>query len=626
MVPFSVPNLARKDSGEKPQASVFSELKIPVDPQTGELDPQTMMHLYVLRSRRFPGQTTIYTAATLGNWVPVTIEEVLQEIEGMARGLLGLGVKPGDAVGILADTSYRWIALDAAIMSIGAVTVGIYESDSAEQVEHILQDAGVKFVFTKTQQQADLVRSLNSSFLVDVLAFDLGALRDLDEAARKVAPVQVTELSCQLTADTLATIIYTSGTTGMPKGVEITHGNLVKTCLGAHQILPEITLNPKSRALIFLPMAHILARLVAHALIVGGCSVGFTPDLRTLLADLASFQPTDILAVPRVLEKVYHAATQKAGAGLKRKIFSWAAKQSRLRSESMYWSVDPNKKTLSYTIANALALKKVKAALGPNLQHVVCGGAPLAPDLAHFFRGMDIQILQGYGLSETTGPLAVQTPSQCPADGVGTIMSGNQIKINHDDGEILAKGPSVFRGYWKLPEETAAAFTEDGWYRTGDIGTIDEKGEIHITGRKKELIVTAGGKNVSPEVLEEQLTTHPLISTVIVVGDRRPYVGALISLDDEMLPIWLKSKGQTPVDSLSAATLPVVRESLQRAIDRANLKVSRAESIRRFRIIHQEFTVENGYLTPSMKLKRSLVLQDLAAEVDALYAEGEATS
>ncbi len=625
---FSLPERLKQYLGESdPELdSHAAELlqSIPVDAQSGELDPVTMPQLYALRALRSPGSIAVQRATGVGAWEPVTIEEMLSEIEDTARGLLGLGIQPGDSVGILAETSYRWIVLDAAIMSIGAVTVGIYESDSTEQIRHILTDADVKFVFTKTQQQADLVRSVDTNLSAQVLAFDLGAARTLATASRRIPPTQVTAACQNVRGDDLATLIYTSGTTGTPKGVELTHANLAKTSLGAHDILPEITLNPRTRALIFLPMAHILARLVSHALLVGECTLAFTPDLRNLLSDLSSFQPTAILAVPRVLEKVYNSALQKAGTGFKRKIFNWSAKQSRQRSQSMYKSVDSSQKTLAYSIANSVALKKVKAALGPNLQYVVCGGAPLAPDLAHFFRGMDIQILQGYGLSETTGPIAVQVPTQCPPDGVGRVMLGNQVRINHDDGEVLVKGVSVFRKYHNLPAETKAAFTEDGWYRTGDLGTIDEDGEIHITGRKKELIVTAGGKNVSPEVLEEQLVTHPLISTVIVVGDRRPYVGALVSLDDEMLPIWLKSKGQIPTDAVTAARLPIVQESIQKAVERANTKVSRAESIRRFRIIDQEFTVENGYLTPSMKLKRQKVLTDLAAEVDELYAEGKA--
>lgn len=617
---------------------------------TREADPSwNLPKMIHLRAEKHPGQVAIERRDALGAWSPMTIDEFARRIDAAARGLIGLGVEAGARVAILAPTSFEWALIDLACLSCGAVTVPIYETDSAAQIAHILTDSEISLVFTATSQQAELVGSVAPEGL-RIMSLDRGAEREIAEASRGVEQALVDERRDGVALHDLATIIYSSGTTGMPKGIELTHGNFIESLIQAYDFLPELINSPKSRSLLFLPVAHSLARFVMYALLSGQGRLAFAPDTRTLLTDIATFKPTMLLVVPRVLEKVYNAATAKAGRGFKGSVFSWATKQARALSRSTAYAPAPQIEespgvgvpgpdtsqiadptatgspgpsfglAARMRLADALALRKVKAALGPNLHTIICGGAPLAADLAHFYRGLGITLLQGYGLTETTGPIAVEWPEDFPPDSVGFPWPGNSIRID-SDGEILLKGVCVTRGYHNLPEETARAFT-DGWFRSGDLGAIDSTGHLRITGRKKDLIVTAGGKNVSPEVLEDSLQTHPLISSVVVVGDDRPYIGTLICLDPEMLPVWLKSKGLDPVDPAAAAELPLVRESLERAISRANERVSRAESIRRYRIVNAAFTVENGYLTPSLKLKRRAVLRDFAHEVDALYADG----
>ena len=616
---------------------------------TRQADPTwNLPKMIHLRAQEHPGQVAIERRDAVGVWRPMTINDFARRIDDFGRGLIGLGVEAGSRIAILAPTSYEWALIDLACLSCGAVTVPIYETDSAAQITHILADSDISLVFTATSQQADLVRSVADES-VRIMALDQGAEREIAEASLGVEQNLLEERRDGVELHDLATIIYSSGTTGMPKGIELTHGNFIESFIQAYDFLPELINSPKSRSLLFLPVAHSLARFVMYALLAGQGRLAFAPDTRNLLSDIATFKPTMLLVVPRVLEKVYNAATAKAGQGFKGSVFSWATKQARAFSRSTAYApapeievtpgvgvptadtsqiTDPNAAgspgpsfglSTRIKIAEMLALKKVKAALGPNLHTIICGGAPLAADLAHFYRGLGLTLLQGYGLTETTGPIAVEWPSDFPPDSVGFPWPGNSIRIA-EDGEILLKGVCVSKGYHNLPEETAQAF-QDGWFRSGDLGAIDSTGHLRITGRKKDLIVTAGGKNVSPEILEDSLQTHPLISSVVVVGDNRPYIGALIALDTEMLPVWLKSKGLDTVDPAAAAELPLVRESLDRAIARANKRVSRAESIRRYRIVNAAFTVENGYLTPSLKLKRRAVLRDYASEVDALYAD-----
>ena len=610
---------------------------------TREASPEmNLPSMLRLRAQEHPGQVAIERRSPVGTWRPVTIDQFLSDVDSIARGLIALGLQAGEHLAILAPTSYEWALIDVAALSCGAITVPIYETDSAVQIEHILKDADIRIVITATTQQAELVQSVKTDSVRHLLSLDKGAQRALAQAGLDV-PIEEVRLRTEaVSLEDEATIIYTSGTTGVPKGVVLTHGNFISPMLQAYDFLPLLINDPRSRSLLFLPVAHVLARFVMYCLLSGQGVVAFSPDTRNLVDDIATFKPSMLLVVPRVLEKVYNAASAKAGGGFKGRIFSWAAKQARALSESRAYVDTPLPESLVAgplpdttpipspgpsallkirgRLADALVLSKVKAILGPNLHTIISGGAPLALDLANFYRGLGLTLLQGYGLSETTGPISVEIPQDFPPDSVGFVWPGNQAKLA-SDGELLVRGISVSRGYHNLPEATAEAFV-DGWFKTGDLASIDDRGHIRITGRKKELIVTAGGKNVSPEILEDALSTHPLIANIIVVGDNRPYIGALISLDTEMLPEWLRAHGQPVVDAAQAAELPAVRESLERAIARANKQVSRAESIRRYRIVNAAFTVENGYMTPSLKLKRRRVLADFADEVEALYESG----
>ncbi|MCI1642011.1 MAG: AMP-dependent synthetase/ligase [Actinomyces sp.] len=602
------------------------------NPALYDVDPtMNIPRMLAKRAADHPGQVAVERRTAVGAWRRVTIDEMVRTIEDTARGLIGLGLQAGESFAILAPTSYEWALLDAAALSCGAVTVPIYETDSAAQIRHILTDADVVMVVTATSQQADLVESVRTGSVRRIFSLDRGAEREILRASRSVAPVEVETRTNAVGIHDVATIIYTSGTTGVPKGVELTHGNFIESFVQAYDFLPQLIDDPSSRSLLFLPVAHVLARFVMYALLTGQGRVAFSPNTHNLVSDIRSFKPTMLLVVPRVLETVYNLASSKASGRMSRLMFSWAAHQARALSQATA-SGDigededapgvPFGLRVRHEVADALVLHRVREVLGPNLTTIISGGAPLAIDLANFYRGIGITLLQGYGLSETTGPIAVELPSDFPPDSVGFVWPGNRMRIA-EDGELLLQGVSVTSGYHNLPEATAEAFA-DGWFRTGDLASIDDTGHLRITGRKKELIVTAGGKNVSPEILEDALQTHPLISHVIVVGDARPYIAALITLDTEMLPVWLTAHHLPVVDAAQAADMPEVRESLDRAIARANKQVSRAESIRRFRIVDAVFTVENGYLTPSLKLKRNAVLRDLAPEIDTMYAQGEA--
>ena len=575
--------------------------------------------LLAARASAHPDQVVIETRSSVGATRKITAAELQRQVEYISCGLVGLGIEAGDSVAILASTSMEWLLLDLSLLSVGAVTVPIYESDSAAQIHHILEDAHVVQVFTATTQQAELVRSVAPAFTRSIDSFDQGALRTIARAAKHVSIDDVKIRRSSLDSSSIATIIYTSGTTGVPKGVVLTHANFLATIAGARQVVGDIVDSPDTRLLLFLPVAHVLARLVMHLVLAGAGVLGFSPNIKNLLPDIQAFKPSVLLVVPRVLEKVYNAASAKAGGGIKGKMFAWSAKQARTYALAQERTFGPSLlKKARHGIADALVLKKIRSILGPNLRYIVSGGAPLATDLAQFYAGMGITLLQGHGLSETTGPISVQHVGKNPIGTVGLPLPGNFIKIAKD-GEILVKGLSIMPGYYHLPEQTHQVMPDGEWFHTGDLGSISKSGQLSITGRKKELIVTAGGKNVSPEVLEDSLATHPLIANVIVVGDQRPFIGALFTLDTEMLPDWLRKHGLPRCSPLEAAQLPEVQASLQRAVDRANKAVSRAESIRKFRIIDASFTVENGYVTPSMKLRRGRVLHDFADEVDELY-------
>ncbi len=556
-----------------------------------------------------------------GTWTPMSIQEFADEVTAVAKGLVALGIEPGDRVSIMSRTRYEWTLLDFAIWSAGAVPVPVYETSSADQVQWILSDSQVRLAVVETTAHATLTESVRSALpeLGRVLTIDDGAVQALLDAGTHVDDSEIERRSALATADDLATIIYTSGTTGRPKGAELTHGNFVALSLEGSVGLYDVCARPGSRTLLFMPLAHVFARFIEVLCMCTGATLGHTPDTKNLLADLATFRPTFILSVPRVFEKVYNSAEQKAGGGAKLRTFRWAAKTSIVYARALDTPGGPNPALRAqHAVADRLVLHKLRQALGGQTKYAVSGGAPLGERLGHFYRGVGLHVLEGYGLTETTAPCAVNMPEKIKIGTVGPPFPGMSLRIA-DDGEIQVKGASVFRGYHGNDAATAEAF-EDGWFRTGDLGSLDDDGYLTITGRKKEIIVTAGGKNVAPALLEDRLRGHPLVSQVVVVGDGRPFIGALVTLDVEMLPGWLAGHDLPPMDATSAARSHAVLAALDRAAVRASEVVSRAESIRKVRVLTTDFTVENGYLTPSLKVRRDAVLADFAAEVDALYS------
>lgn len=584
-------------------------------------DHDTIPHQLLQRVQRGPRRPLAEVKEPItGTWRKVTAGQFWEYVNKIAQGLIGMGLKFGDPLAIMSRTRYDWMVLDFASWAAGLVPVPIYETSSKAQIEHILRDAGIRFVVAESVVMANLVAAAAESAGIDVtiLSLDQGAMDQIESAGSSVSAREVTARTNQLTLDSIATIVYTSGTTGTPKGAVITHGNFTDLNKNSHIWMPEAC-HPKSRMLLFLPLAHILARFLQVYVATGDGCIGHTPDIKTLLPDLQSFKPTFLLVVPRVLEKIYNSADAKSGAGAKNKLFRWAAKVAIEYSRALDTAEGPSKSLKSqHRVGTALVYSKLTNMVGGDVEIIISGGAPLSGRLAHFFRGAGLPIMEGYGLTETTGPLSVNTPQLTKIGTVGPTLPPMRTKIS-DEGELLVKGPAVFQGYHNLPEVTAAAFDEDGWFRTGDLGSIDKDGYVRITGRMKEVIVTAGGKNVIPSTLEDSLRGHPLISQVVVVGDQRPFIGALITLDDEMMQIWLKNKGLPAMTVSQAVQHPEIRASLSQAIERANEGVSRAESIRKFEILSSDFTEANGLMTPSMKVKRGEVLKRHAADIDDLY-------
>ncbi|MDR0481825.1 MAG: AMP-binding protein [Cellulomonadaceae bacterium] len=544
-----------------------------------------------------------------------------EHVMALAKGFIAYGINPGDRVAIMSHTRYEWTQIDYALWAVGAVPVPVYETSAPDQVEYILNNAGARLILVENQRNEDTINQVrdNVPSLTDVLVIDKGCVFTLSDAGRDVTDEQVRERSEAVVGSDLATIIYTSGSTGRPKGVELTHGNFVHVTENARAWLPEVLEDPGTRTILFLPLAHVFARLIEVAVISSAhCVLGHTASVRYLVEDLNHFKPSFLLAVPRVFEKVYNTAAQKASSSaLTKNIFHWADRAAKGTSHDLETGKSRLHVKLAYTVADKLVLSKIRASMGGNVKFAISGGAPLGTRLGHFYRGLGVTVLEGYGLTETCAPSCVNTPSRVGIGTVGEPLPGTQVRID-SDGEILLHGPHLFRGYHDQPELTAEVLT-DGWFHTGDIGMLDDEGRLKITGRKKELIVTAGGKNVAPAILEDRLRSHPLVSQVVVVGDQRPFIGALVTLDTEMLPGWLATHDLPPMSVDEARENPVVLDRLQKAVDRANRVVSRAESIRKFTVLHSDFTERNGYLTPSMKVKRHLVLKDFSDVVDDLY-------
>lgn len=573
-----------------------------------------------------PG-TALYEVADGDGWRPVSAGDFAREVEEVARGLVGLGLEPGARFGIMAHTRYEWSLLDWAAWSAGLVPVPLYETSSAEQMLWILQDSAVEVLVVEDAEMAARAAEVRAEAgaLREVLVLDgegPGAMAQILERGRDVPAAEVARRRGLARARDVATIIYTSGTTGRPKGAELTHGNLTDLAVNLVPAMGALV-HPGSRTLLFMPMAHVFARFIAVGALHGGAVIAHSPDAKHLLRDLQSFRPTFLLAVPRVFEKVYNSAEQQASTSrLRRRIFHGAVASAIHWSRALDTPSGPGPVLrLRHRVADRLVLSRVRAALGGQVSWAISGGAPLAERLGHFFRAVGVTVLEGYGLTETTAPLAVNRPERPRMGTVGPPVPGTTVRIG-PEGEILVRGEGVFARYHNDPQGTAAAF-EDGWFRTGDLGSIDEDGCLRITGRSKEIIVTAGGKNVVPSLLEDRVRSYGLVGQAVVVGDGRPFVAALVTLDPEVLPGWLAVHGKPPMTVAQAAADPDVVAAVDEAVARANRAVSRAESIRKTRILDGDLTVENGYLTPSLKIRRPLVLRDFAADIDAIYAGSE---
>lgn len=584
-------------------------------------DNQTIYSLLTDRIAR-TGEDTVIAARKLGpgRWQNVTTGEFHKSVISAAKGLIALGIGKGDAVTIFSSTRLEWGILDFALAAIGAVSVPIYDTDSASQAQRIMNDSSVKLAVADNRERFDRLDSVKDHCptLRQILMFDGNALGALEGLGVTVSDEELQERVASVHTDDLATIVYTSGSTGNPKGAELTHKNFVSITIAASQALHEMILDDHPRLLLFLPLAHCFARFIQYASIASDDGVvGYLPDTKSLLPDLRSFEPTYLLGVPRVFEKVYNAASRKAGTGWKGRLFAKAAEAARAWSRKEQAG---EKHTLA-EIADrakyeALVYRTVRGALGPKIKYVACGGAPLSLDLAHFYNGIGLPMIQGYGMTETAAPFAATRVTDNVIGTVGQPAPGSSIRIS-DEGELQVKGPNVFRGYHNLPEKTAEAFTADGWLRTGDLAEIDDAGRITITGRIKDIIITAGGKNVSPIPLEEEIAKCPIVEHCVVVGDRRPFIGALVTLDPESLAVWLPAHGlsvETPVDRLAANA--AVREEIQQYVDKANSTVSRAESVRKFAVLDTQFTQENKCLTPSLKVVRPAVNRVFADVID----------
>lgn len=592
-------------------------------PQLVSVDSDKNLNdLLAKRINASPNGTLMERQDANGEWLKITSREFNKEVEGVAKGLIASGIQVGDRVGIMSRTRYEWSLLDWSIWAAGAVSVPLYETSSAEQVEWIVNDSQVHLIFAENEALESIINEAkaNTPSLRETLVIDNGAVQTITSRGTEVPDAELEARRRSARLDSLATIIYTSGTTGRPKGAELLHSNFYVLSENAAERMREVLEYGERRTLMFMPLAHVFARFIHVLVVPGGCVLGHVSNIADLLPAMATFKPSYLLSVPRVFEKVYNSSEQKAVAGGKGKIFHWAARTAISYSRALDEPKGPSiALKAQHKVADALVLNKIRTALGGNCKYAISGGAALGERLGHFFRGVGLVVLEGYGLTETTAPATVNIPENVKIGTVGPPLPGIGIKIAAD-GEILIKGHNVFRGYHNNDESTATAL-EGGWFHTGDIGSLDSEGFLRITGRKKEIIVTAGGKNVAPAVLEDRVRAHPLVSQVVVVGDAQPFIAALITLDMEALPTWLSARGFEPLTLEQAKKDPEVLAALDQAVQRANKAVSRAESIRKFAILDTDFTIENGYLTPSLKVKRNIVLEDFAQEVSDLYRD-----
>jgi len=588
-------------------------------PRLIEGDPTDSLADLPARNAEKEPQRVAFSVKEQGAWRDITAAQFNHEVRALAKGLIASGLEDGDRIAIMARTRYEWTVLDFAAWAAGGVPVPIYETSSAEQVEWIVKDSGTKFLVVETtahQTVAEEARA-NLDGLREIWVIDNS---DLDTLVEAGASVSEEDLEARITAqqrDSLATIIYTSGTTGRPKGCELTHDNFLGLSENAIAKLGDLIEKDDASTLLFLPLAHVFARFIEVLAVTARVRMGHSADIANILDDFQAFRPSFILAVPRVFEKIYNKANETAVAGGKGKVFAKAAETAIAWSEGQDTGSVPLKVKVLHKVFDKLVYSTLREKMGNRVEYAVSGGAALGTRLGHFFRGIGVTVLEGYGLTETTAPATVNIPEKVKIGTVGPPLPGVSVRIA-DDGEILIKGLNILRGYHDNEEATRESL-QDGWFGTGDLGELDEDGYLRITGRKKEILVTAGGKNVSPGVLEDRLRAHPLISQCLVVGDGKPFIGALVTLDEEMLPGWAENQGLGSLTLEQARTNETVLAEIQSAVDEANKAVSKAESIRKFSVLGEDFTEDNGTLTPSMKLKRNVIMRDFEDEVESLY-------
>ncbi|HYI50645.1 MAG TPA: AMP-dependent synthetase/ligase [Microbacterium sp.] len=594
---------------------------VPADPQANITD------LLVDRVKATPN-LALFAVPDGDGWRDITATEFHTQVVALAKGFAAAGIEPGDKVGFIARTTYDWTLVDFALFFAGAVMVPIYETSSPAQISWNLTDSGaIACIAESADHSARLAEIRGEVPLVrSVWEMHSGHLDKLVEQGKAVTDAEIERRRNLAVGADIATLIYTSGSTGRPKGCVLTHSNFVELIRNSSKALKEVVETPGASTLLFITTAHIFARFISILDIHAGVKTGHQPDTKQLLPALGSFKPTFLLAVPRVFEKVYNSSEQKAEAGGKGKIFRAAAhtavEHSKLLQEG---KKIPFGMKIKFALFDRLVYSKLRAAMGGNVVYAVSGSAPLGPRLGHFFHSLGITILEGYGLTETTAPATVNLATKSKIGTVGPALPGVGVRIA-DDGEIQVRGVNVFKEYWRNPEATAATFDGD-WFKTGDIGAFDSEGFLTITGRKKEIIVTAGGKNVAPAALEDPIRANPIVGQVVVVGDQKPFISALITLDGEMLPTWL-GNNNLPADMTlaDAAKNPAVRAEVQRAIDGANAHVSRAESIRKFTILSTEWSEASGHLTPKMSIKRNVIMDDYTDEITELYSVPVSTS
>ena len=552
-------------------------------------------------------------------WQAVTAKDYEAEIRAVAKGLIAAGIAFGDRVAIMAKTRYEWTVLDFAIWYAGAVPVPIYETSSAEQVDWILTDSAAVAIIVETPALVELVKPVMPASCKNIWNITDNALATLTTAGKSISDDEITKRREALKPETLATLIYTSGTTGKPKGVHLTHGNFLSECGNVVNGASDLFLKPGGSTLLFLPVAHVFGRMVQIGAITAGLHLAHCSDITKLPTDLGTFKPTFVLAVPRIFEKIFNGAEAKAEAAGKGKIFHKAAEIAVAYSIAMDSKrISPLLK-LQHGLFDKLVYSKIRAGLGGRVEAAISGGAPLGERLGHFYRGAGIRVLEGYGLTETTAGATLNLTAAHKVGSVGKPIPGTTIKIA-DDGEVLIKGPIVMKGYWQNDAANAEVFTKDNYFRSGDLGKLDDEGYLYITGRKKELIVTAGGKNVAPAVLEDRLRANPLISQCMVVGDNKPFIAALITLDPDSIKPWAVANKKEGASIAELAKDPTLLAVIQTAVDETNKAVSRAESIRKFTVLPVDFTIAGGQLTAKLSVKRHVVAQEFAREIDELFA------